>query len=252
MGTGGDELLHPGRHAHLAAVLVGRERPQPRDIARAAFAVAPRPLRRRRRRREATWIDCPWLRPAAHLQLVAAYAAVAAREPVRRKQWVRWTWRMRAIQLTVESMETLAHGLGSQLVSPFLEPEVVAAYAAYAAKAPPATRTVAFRKLCGALLPDDVVERRTKATFDGAFWCRHSREFAMSLTPEEVDSELVDGEAALAFWAAGGSDTAGPIPSSTLLQALWLERAQALAVERGEKRGPGLVERVPVATPAER
>lgn len=250
MGTGGDELLHPGRHAHLSAVLAGRERPQPRDLARAVFAIAPRALRRRRRRGEATWIDCPWLRPEPRDRLTAAFAAVAAGEPVRRGPWVRWIWHMRAIQLTIASMETLAQGMGSQLVSPFLDRRVVAAYGPWAANAPPTDRTDAFRRLFGRLLPEDVVGRRTKATFDGAFWCRHSETFAGSLTLAEVDSELVDGARALDFWAAGGTETAGPIPSSTLLQALWL--ARELEIERAEQGDSGIAERVPVATATER
>jgi asparagine synthase (glutamine-hydrolysing) len=175
------------------------------------------------------------------------FAAMAAREPVRRQRWVRWIWRMRSLQLTLRGMEALAADQGTLLVSPFLAPEFLAAYAAWTADSPPQTRTEAVREVAAGLMPDAVLERRTKATFDGAFWGRHSRGFAASLDAAEIDSDLVDGERALAFWAAGGTDTAGPIPSSTLLQALWLERESRSRVERREERAAGSVACDPVA-----
>jgi asparagine synthetase B (glutamine-hydrolysing) len=249
-GHGGDEILDPGRHAHLAAVLARQERPTPRDVARLVLAGAPRPISARRRRREATFIDCPWLRAGAIDQLVDAYARVAAAEPVRRPAWVQWLWRLRSIQLALQSMAALASDTGTQLVHPFLAEGFVASYGSWAAAAVPSSRTHAIRSLFGDLLPDEVASRRTKATFDGAFWGAASRTFASSLLIDDVDSELVDGRRAIAFWAEGGTPTSGPIPSATLLQATWLRRDPGLT-ERGEERGAGLGDRFPVTAAPE-
>lgn len=246
-GQGGDEILYPGRYAHLAGALARIRRPTPRDAAKLLLASAPAPLRARRRRREGTAIELPWLRPAAARAVLDAFAREAAGEPIRRRAWVRWSWRLRSCQLTLRSMDLLARDKGTRLVHPFLDGEFLSSFADRARTRPPGSRPEATRVLFGDLLPPDVCERRTKATFDGAFWGRHSRAFALSLSPRDLDSDLVDGRAALAFWESDGTETCGPVPSSCLLQALWLERIEGSAAGGPEQHGAGGLESLPVA-----
>lgn len=250
-GHGGDEILHPGRHARLARILAGEAVPAPRDLGRLAFAAAPRAVRARRRRREASRLSEPWLRPDAVAELADAYARLAAGEPVRRARWSAWAQRLRSVQLPVSSLAALASDTGTTVVHPFLDDGFVASYGRATARRPVPSRTAAIAGLFGDLLPGDVVERRTKATFDGAFWGDHSTAFASRLTPDEVDSEYVDGRRAIEFWLAGGTADSGPVPSATLLQALWLESAPPSEGERVEERVAGGVERPPVPTAPE-
>lgn len=246
-GLGGDHILHPGRHARLAGVLKGRERPVPRDGARLLLAAAPAPFREARRRREPHQIDCPWLRPAAADELVRAFARENAQEPVRRRRWVRWMWRLRETQVNLRSLDLIAADTGTLLVHPLLDPAVLASFGETAHRRTFQNRTAAMRELFGDLLPRAVCERRTKASFNTAFWSRYAREFALSLSEEEVDSEMVDGEQALAYWRGPEAETGSAYGSGNLLQACWLAREERSAAERGEQRLPGGVEGVPVA-----
>lgn len=245
-GVGGDHLLIPGRHARLAAVLARRERPGVRDLARLLFAVAPAPVRAARRlREEGEEPPCPWLRPGGNTAVLGGLAREAAGEPVRRSEWAAWIWRLRAIQVGLTGMEALAADRGTQLVHPFLDPFVVVAFGHWARRRAPRDRTDAMNALFADLLPVDVRERRTKAGFDEPFWNRHARELALTLTPEEVDSELVDGARAVELWTA--DDVVAPFRATALFQSIWLERERGrLAADRGEQRITGGIEGAPV------
>lgn len=248
-GVGGDHFMIPGRHARLAAVLARRARPELRDVARLLFAGAPARLRAARRLREQSREPCPWLRPRANEALIRALARESASEPVRRTQWVDWTWRLRGTQVGLRSMDLLASDTGTQLVHPFLEPQVLAAFGHWARRRVPRDRTDAMNALFGDLLPADVRERRSKAVFDGPFWNRHSRDFALTLRPEDVDSELVDGSRAIGLWTEQEADAFSPFRSMTLFQTVWLERAGArlVAANRLEERTAGGVKGAPIA-----
>jgi asparagine synthase (glutamine-hydrolysing) len=136
-------------------------------------------------------------------------------------------------------------------VHPFVDGVVLSSFAEWAHTQPVRNRAEALRAILGDLLPDDIIGRRTKATFDGAFWTRHAREFALSLSPEDLDSELVDGPAAIEYWRSEAGDPYAPVPSATLLQSIWLQRRAPSPVDDGEQRVDGLADGVPVARPAQ-
>src|SRR5207248_2248828 len=129
-----------------------------------------------------------------------AFAREVASEPLRRRRWVRWVWRLRSTQINLRSLDLIAADTGTLLVHPFFDPAGLAAFGETARRQTFRNRTEATIDLFGHLLPRAVCQRRTKPSFDTPFWSRHSREFALSLSAEEVDSEIVDGERALDFW----------------------------------------------------
>jgi asparagine synthetase B (glutamine-hydrolysing) len=240
-GVGGDQLLFPGRHRRLAAVLARRVRPTGRDVVRGLLTIGPGRLRERRRRRDAGAIETPWLRPAAQAELEQEFAREAAQEPVRRDAWVRWQWRRRTVQMGLASMRLLAADAGAGLVQPFYDLEVQAAFGRWASEhAPPHRRDVLLANF-GDLLPREILERRTKAGFEAAYRSGYSREFAASLDPEEVDSEYVDGRRAVRYWTDPDSAPISPFRSLALLQSIWLAR------DRAEERRGGGVDGAPVA-----
>jgi asparagine synthetase B (glutamine-hydrolysing) len=249
-GHGGDQVLHPGPHAHLARVLALRERPVPRDAARLLLAAAPARLRELRRRPDADVVDCPWLRAEAVDAVRRAYVRDQAAEPIARARWVRWMWQLRANQVNLGSMELLARDSAAQIVHPFFDPTFLAVFAETTRRRPVRNRSTAMIDLFGDLLPREVCERRGKATFSAAFWSRHSREFARTITADDVDSEIVDGERAVAFWNGPESETGAAARSGSLLQSCWLARQERLIGKPREQGLAGGIESVPVARTA--
>jgi hypothetical protein len=82
--------------------------------------------------------------------------------------------------------------------------------------------------IAGDVLPRELIERRTKAGFNRAFFASYSRAFAESWSGAGVDESLVDPEALRAEWLR-------PVPdfrTAMLLQAAWLDQRRADAGER--------------------
>jgi asparagine synthase (glutamine-hydrolysing) len=73
-------------------------------------------------------------------------------------------------------------------------------------------------QLFGDLLPAAVLERRTKASFDGAFWNEPSRAFARDWDGSGIDDDVVDGAALRTEWSKDSPDPR----TYTLAQSVWL------------------------------
>jgi asparagine synthase (glutamine-hydrolysing) len=89
---------------------------------------------------------------------------------------------------------------------------------------------VALAALAGHLLPQEVVDRRTKAGFDAVFFNDHSRAFARDWDGAGAEMRLVDTQRLRRHWLGRAPDP----HSLTLLQAAVLASAgdhveQALA-----------------------
>jgi asparagine synthase (glutamine-hydrolysing) len=241
-GVGGDEALSPSRWARVLAVLGRRARPVPRDVLAAAFAFSPRPVRRQvmLRRQHHPW---PWLRPAAVRLVRRALAAEEAGDPLRWRAGFDWLASSRMLATGQASLELLATDAGASIAHPLVEPAVLAALAAL----PPPERFVrrrdAMAMLVGDLLPEDLVHRKTKASFDQAFFNADSRAVAAAWDGEGVDPELVDVEALRAMWSSPEPDAR----TFTLLQAVWL----ASGARELEQPVDGGVERVPAVRAAQ-
>jgi hypothetical protein len=237
-GIGGDEAFSPSRWSRVLAVAGGRARPVPRDVLAAAFAFSPRPVRRQvmLRRQDHPW---PWLRPAAIRLVSRALAAEAAGEPLRWRGGFEWLVASRSLATGGASLQLLAAGAGAGIAHPLLDRSFLAALAALPPAARFERRRDAMRMLVGDLLPEQLVLRRTKASFDEAFWRDDARAFAASWAGEGVDRELVDVEALRAMWRSEAPDAR----TFTLLQAAWLASAAGeleQPVDAGADRAPCL------------
>ena len=216
-GIGGDELFGPQRWRVAQSLLSGRTRPRPRHLKTLGLAFAPTPVRREllARRHEIRW---PWLHPPVEARINRRRADWQARTPRRWDAALGWWWQSRTRVVLTQTMALLGADAQTQVVQPFLEPSVLQAAAGEFGARGPADRTAAMRAVFGDVLPDAVLARRSKATFDEAFCSHHSRAFAARWTGSGVDRSLVDVERVAGVWNAVRPDPR----SFSLMQAAWL------------------------------
>jgi asparagine synthetase B (glutamine-hydrolysing) len=233
-GIGGDEMLTESRWTEFRNTLTARRRPAARDALRIGFLAAPRTLKHRALARRFSH-PYAWLRPAARREVVDDWAAQAASEPHSWTAHIRWVRRLRYLEVGLASMRRLAADDDVQLIHPFLD----AGFAGSLSRLPRgqrfAGRTAAMQALFGDLLPDPILMRSTKASFDGAFWNAASRSFAAEWDGAGVDNDLVDSDALRKEWRS-----ASPDPRSfTLAQSVWLA-LHASSRDRVEQAGDRL------------
>jgi hypothetical protein len=200
-GIGGDELFAAASARSWRRRAVGWAPPA---LRRAAFA-----------RRER--VSFPWLRPAARRVATAARADESAAEPRGLAGRLAWWRGLRYLHVALAGIGAVAASAGVELGHPLLTPLL---WSATAARGGFADRTAGMRTLFGDVLPADVLARRSKASFDGVFFNRHSRDLVREWGGDGVPAELVDAHALRAHWAGG----APAAQSFTLLQAIWLAR----------------------------
>lgn len=218
-GVGGDELLD-SRASRFVRVALGRERARPRDLAAAALAATPKPVRlavARRRER----LDLPWLTRAGRDLVATAVAADAVAWPRRWDRAVSHWARSRAYAGLGDAMTALAAPYDVLAFHPLLDHAVMAELAEAGGAAGFDSRTSAMRSLFGDLLDDRVLARDTKAIFAGPLWGPATRAFTDSWSGRGVDPALVDVDALRAEWS-----TASPsFATILLLQRAWLAEA---------------------------
>lgn len=244
-GVGGDELFMATTRPRAYAVLAGLERPRTRDVLTIGLATAPRPVRRMVHARRIT-VPLGWLRPPARRALVRVIAVDDAREPMAPPSRLRFLQGSRSLRIATAALAALAGDHDVLIAHPLAAPDVAAAVARRAPKGF-SGRTEGMRALLGGVLPDAIITRSTKATFDGAFFHDHSRAFAAAWAGNGVPAQIVDVEALSQEWLS-----AAPKPQSmTLLQAAWLARDGFRGSGDGmEQALDGLAERIPAARPA--
>jgi Asparagine synthase len=224
-GVGGDELLGAWRWRWRSAALRRSS-----DVSMSAKALggvvlggAPSSLRRLVfRTRIAKELHhgrngYSWLTPAGRRAVLPGMVD-AQDEPVRWGDYVHWTARRRRSLENLASLHRLGLVEGVDIRAPLFEPTVLAALAAVRGGRGWANRTEAMRDIVGDRLPNEVVTRRTKASFVDVFWGAQTRSFAESWDGTGVDDHLVDATALQAEWCSEQPD----FRSTLLLQSAWL------------------------------
>ncbi len=224
-GEGGDEIFGAHRATSLQLLLRslreqrGDVRPALRKLAREA---APARIRLpSARRRIAGAGHLTWLRPPLRDQALDDLACIAAGEPWSWSETVRAYARTPALRLGLANRDWLATSFGARFAHPYLEPTFVDAVARQGGRLGYVDRTEAMRRLFGDLLPDALLARTTKASFNTAFHGDATRAFARSWDGSGVDPDIVDVEVLRSSWLAERVH-----PGTTpLLQAAWLATA---------------------------
>ena len=215
-GEGGDEIFGIKRITPVTKLLRTRFRADRRMWPLAAQSLAPYPVRRSVALRDR--YRPPWLREHAEHQVAQRFADDAAVLPLHAG---RETWQIathRGSRLGYATMRALGAEIGVTYSQPFLEPGFVAATAAEAGRWGWNGRTTTMRHLFDDLLPRAVLERSSKATFNGAVFARHTREFARGWDGTGVDHDLVDPDVLRENWLSDLPHA----PSMALLQQAWL------------------------------
>lgn len=215
-GEGGDEVFGPRR---VTAVPAALRRPGRSAVVAVAQAMAPRVVRRRwLAARLQRGLVAPWLRAEARRDFVADIARDDAGEPL---HWAGSIARHRRARFLVEGMHTkalLAAERDVVYVCPFADPGFLAAAGRMGGATGLGTRTQALRRLFADVLPDAMLARETKASFNAALFGRHSRAFVTAWDGSGVDTDLVDADGLAQVWA-GDHPHAMSLP---LLQSAFL------------------------------
>ena len=226
-GYDGDGAFGSWRYAGAQALLHGRAAPTLRHLKWAGFGLAP-PLVRRLVRPSwpLPWVT--WLRPRAQAAATEAAGAAAATEPRRWDRWLGWYAARRYHRLAVHSIAVLAAARDVRAFHPLIAPSFLSALAAEGGPAGYGERTGVMRKLFGAVLPEALLSRRSKAEFSQAIWRGAAQEFADQWTGAGVDARLVRVEPLREAWRRDMP----PLASATLLHIAWLAASRPALQQR--------------------
>jgi hypothetical protein len=218
-GEGGDEVLGPRRTTPVTLLVRKRRHPRSELLAANAVALAPRLVRSLRVRRQMSGdSQQPWLRPGVARRHRRLLAADEASEPLSWDRSIWWVRHRRAVEAVVTNYEALGTEFGVRVGHPLLEEGFLAALARFGGRWGFAGRTALMRILFSDVLPDEVLRRSSKASFDRAYMGAPTREFARDWDGSGVDTALVEPEALRAAWLSDHPSTL----SGTLLQQAWL------------------------------
>jgi asparagine synthase (glutamine-hydrolysing) len=215
-GVGGDEVFDLNELTRLAYVLAGRIRPKWVDLKSIAQALAPEALRARQWKRLLT--PEPWLRPEVQQSFMADLARNLARQHIWfNNQVAHDIWRERARMALTATLSAFGATVGTVVIHPFQEETFLRSVAARCGRTGWPSRAAALEELFGDVLPLEVAQRTSKATFDSVFFNQYSQAFVQRWDGGGVNEDLVDVDRLRSAWQAPEVDPR----SLSLLQSAW-------------------------------
>lgn len=234
-GIGGDELFEAVTRASAAHVLYRKRHARAGDLRALAFGFAPHQLRVAALSRRRAFREYRWILDGARKRLARAYAEWESRDPLRWDRSLReWWWTSRVLQCNLAGKRALAGDFDVEVGCPLTSPEVIQACAHAGGATGLGSRAQAFERIVGDLLAPALWARRSKASFNGAFWGRHARRFVAEWdgSGAEIDGLCIDG--LRAEWADPDPDP----HSFALLHRAWLARASSQASRSQQTDAP--------------
>lgn len=220
-GLGGDELFEPQQWSSLHELFARRRAPNGRDLLRLPAAALPRSIRGCVRPRDHALLDSlHWLTPRARTRV--RHALGRLEEPIRWSAAIRHTAALRDVTVGLATAHRVAAAESGRLLAPFLTDKFVGAFARSGGWTGSGSRTATMRVLGSGLLPDSVLSRKSKASFNRVFFGPQSRAFAAAWRGGGVDPEIVDREALRQEWLSPSPD----FRTALLLQRAWLAENQ--------------------------
>lgn len=227
-GEGGDEVFRPSLlRAFLAYICSPKAVTQPRRTAAALQRVGPLAARRnaqlRRYRSGSPLPSAAWLLPEARREVERRTAEEQAKRPLGFASGLRWHLGQAVVRAHRHNLAILASERTTAHIDPLLDEAFVRSLAIAGGRLGFASRTEAMKLVAGDLLPPQVLERGTKATFNTAYFSEASRHFAATWAGPNPDPDLVDAAQVQLEWLK-------PVPSAAsaaMLQAAWLEQQGA-------------------------
>lgn len=217
-GDGGDEVFGARRVTPIAYLLDQRDM-NPLMIRRSMSALTVGPVRRRvLRHRYRTRMSFSWLKPPAVEEATVRLTEQYLSEPLRWSESIRWERCLRSQAVATRNFARLASAAGATRFAPLLNDAFLSALGQARSRLGYATRTAALRAHFADLLPDGVLARRSKASFNGAWYAAYTRAFMKRWDGGGLDENLVDIKALR-------DELSNPRPSamvSALLQSAWI------------------------------
>lgn len=217
-GVGGDDVFGNWPWHDTAAWFARRRRPHARDARQCAHMLSPHRVRTEVLRRQGTY-TLPWIRAAVRREVAAQIASELSSAPRTWPARMMWSAAWRPWRAGAHSLQLLGADRGVSVLTPFLEPSFLAAMAHAGGRWGWGNRTDTMQALFSDLLPSEVITRRGKAEFSGAFFGPQTKRFAEHWDGRTgTDPGLTDPEALRQTWL-------GPQPHffcTMALQAAWL------------------------------
>jgi asparagine synthase (glutamine-hydrolysing) len=217
-GEGGDAVLG-SRRITPVALLVRRRRLDKVLVQYSAVAALPRRVRQRiAQRLVRKGVQRRWLRPAAFERHVRLAAADASAEPLTYGAATRSITRRRSFATISHNHAVAAAEYGVRALDPLLDDRFVAALARAGGPLGFTGRTATMQALFSDVLPQAVLGRTTKASFNRAHAGDATREFARTWDGSGVDEDLVDVDRLRDVWLSDEPTMA----TGVLLHSAWL------------------------------
>ncbi|MGH9105048.1 MAG: asparagine synthase-related protein [Acidimicrobiales bacterium] len=245
-GEGGDEVFGERRASFVRFAIESPGRLRRRRTLKAIIRnVAPRPARSLLLWYEySKTLPCAsWLRPGPARRVAREMALSDGNEPLQWGESLRWFLGRRVIAAHSHNVAIIAADHDVLHLDPLLDRGFVASLARCGGRYGFATRTQAMKFMAQDLLPQALLERRSKPIFNTAYFTATARSFAEGWDGSGVDDQLVDPEKLRAEWL---SDLPAA-PSFLLLQAAWLAQQSKWLAQQSKRTGKQLAP--PLAPP---
>jgi asparagine synthetase B (glutamine-hydrolysing) len=225
-GEGGDQVLGSRRITPVQIQL--RHRPTRSSLRAALRALSPNALSGRRQEMEVKVAALlPWLTPIARAELAAGICR-SSHSPLR---WDRQTLTSLATRpnvVFITNFETAIREYRHHPVNPFFSQRFIETLATEGGFLGLGDRTAIMRYLFADLLPDAVLSRTTKASFNQTRWGEFEREYAQDWSGEGIDPDLISAEKLRAAWLRED-----PLPAAAYqLHAAWLATSISSTAQR--------------------
>lgn len=230
--TGLGDFFSWWRWGALASVLALDRRPARRDLRLVAAAMMPASLRVRAAARHHAPPPMPWLRPAAEREALALLRRRQAEAPIRFDRAVTKQVTHRCFEGAAGTFDAFGKALGTSIDQPLRRLGVVDSFAGAGGWRGFSSAGEMLRRLCGNLLPADVLTARPGLDLTRVFFGEASREFATNWTGEGLDESIVDTEVLRHSWLSATPDPR----TACLLQYAWLTEQASVA---GSKASAG-------------
>lgn len=215
-GVDGDSVFSTS-YLRLMRTLRGRSRPGRRALRDLLFLLKSRTARERAAYRSA--LRLPWMTTEAQDDMRRQLAVEFAAEPFSYAARVRWYHRSRYLGALRGTTELFAAERDVAVVRPLVDPTFLSALAQALGATGFKGRSATMDWLFGELLPQEVINRKTKASFPH-YWGDASRTLAADWDGEGLDNRFVDRDALRRVWSSDRVDHR----SALLIQSLWLSR----------------------------
>jgi asparagine synthase (glutamine-hydrolysing) len=199
-GAGGDEMLRGHRRQAAARLVHDGRLPTRSELKAVGAQLVPRVVRARRAVPIRALDDFVWLRQSARRTFAREYGAMTAALPIGWDATARMWWGQRVRYVLDRAFTDLGAGHGCDATHPFLSAPFVDAMARHYGPIGPRSRRRTMAELFGDILPDALIRRTTKASFNAMFFTERARSVASDWNGSGVDERLVDVAALTREW----------------------------------------------------